>query len=156
MTFSSLKFPVCWTGFFSQFELDFYCLCSLQKSSSNWKKNPVQQTRNFKLANVKNQVQIDRGREARNQVLGWGGHISSVMEFQRWWVLKSKVFVQESTSSKKTLYFMNTMNYGLSKIAKIVLSKVIFYVKNQRNFFEFFFIDEYQLRRPLFVKNFFF
>ena len=29
--------------------------------------------------------------------------VSSVVEFQRWWVLKSKVFVQESTCSKEIL-----------------------------------------------------
>ena len=74
---SSLKNPVRRTGFFVYFELDFYCLCSLQKSSSKWgksivlyfrptifdsqPKNQVQQTRNFKLENVKNQVQIHRG-----------------------------------------------------------------------------------------------
>ena len=27
--------------------------------------------------------------------------VSSVMEFQRWWVLKSKIFAQKSTCSKK-------------------------------------------------------
>ena len=32
---SSLKNPVHRTGFFVYFELDFYCLCSLQKSG--WK-----------------------------------------------------------------------------------------------------------------------
>ena len=29
--------------------------------------------------------------------------ISSVVEFQRWWVLKSKLFAQESTCSKEIL-----------------------------------------------------
>ena len=41
-------------------ELDFYCLCNLQKSSSNLEKNLVHQTRDFKLENIKNQVQIDK------------------------------------------------------------------------------------------------
>ena len=38
---SSLKFNVWWTGFFSQFELNFYCLCSL--------KNPVQTRKKIQL-----------------------------------------------------------------------------------------------------------
>ena len=29
--------------------------------------------------------------------------ISSVVEFQRWWILKSKIFAQESTCSKEIL-----------------------------------------------------
>ena len=62
-------------------------------------------------------------------------HISSVVEFQRWWILKSNIFGQESTNSKD--FFLNpTMNYSLSKSAKIALSKSILYVKNQSNFFK--------------------
>ena len=45
-----------------------------------------------------------------------------------------------------------TMNYGSSKSAEIVLSKSIFYFKNQRNFFEKKIIEEYQFRRAFFVK----
>ena len=38
-------------------------------------------------------------------------NINSVVEFQRWWVLKSKVFGQESTYSMD--FFRNpSMNYG--------------------------------------------
>ena len=51
--------------------------------------------------------------------------VSSNVEFQRWWVLKSKIFGQESTYSKDP-----SMNYGSSTSAKIVLSKSIFDVKN--------------------------
>ena len=40
---SSLKNQVRGAGFFVYLELDFYCLCSLQKSSLKWKKNPVRQ-----------------------------------------------------------------------------------------------------------------
>ena len=32
-------------------------------------------------------------------------NISSVVEFQRWWVLKCKLFAQESTCSKETVVF---------------------------------------------------
>ena len=52
--FSVLDF---WSFKFDQ--MDFYCLCSLQKFSSNKEKYPAHQTQNFKLENVKNQVQID-------------------------------------------------------------------------------------------------
>ena len=31
------------------------------------------------------------------------GNVSSVVEFQRWWVLKIKLFAQESTCSKEIL-----------------------------------------------------
>ena len=37
-------------------------------------------------------------------------NISSVVEFQRWWVLKRKIFAQESTCSKKIL-IPTTLNY---------------------------------------------
>ena len=43
---------------FSQFELDFSAYCSLQNSSFNKTKNPVHQTRYFKLENFKNAVPI--------------------------------------------------------------------------------------------------
>ena len=60
-------------------------------------------------------------------------NVSSVVEFQRWWVIKCKIFAQESTCSKEFFYNNPTMNYGSSKSAKIVLSKSIFYVKNRWN-----------------------
>ena len=59
-------------------------------------------------------------------------YVSSIVEFWRWWVLKCKIFAQESTCSKE----ISTMNYGSSKSAKIVLSKSIFYVKNLQIFFK--------------------
>ena len=61
---------------------------------------------------------------------------SSVVEFQRWWVLKSQIFGQESTYSKYFFFFNLSMNYGSSKSAKIALSKSIFNVKNQLIFFQ--------------------
>ena len=57
--------------------------------------------------------------------------IASVVEFKRWWVLKSKIFGQESRFKE-----IPPMNDGSSKSAKIVLSKSIFHVKNQWNFFK--------------------
>ena len=56
--------------------------------------------------------------------------VSSVVEFQRRWVLKSMIFGQTSTYSRTTNVFCEFMNDSLSKSAKIVLSKLIFYVKN--------------------------
>ena len=32
-------------------------------------------------------------------------NVSSVVEFQRWWVLKCKLFAKESTCSKETVVF---------------------------------------------------
>ena len=62
---SNLKNLVRQTRFFVYFQLDFYCLCSLQKSSSKQKKkNPVHRTRFFKLSRyLKNQVEMDRAIE---------------------------------------------------------------------------------------------
>ena len=65
-------------------------------------------------------------------------NISSVVEFHRWWVLKSKLFGQESTCLqgkifKKILRLMTVRQ----KVPKLyVLSKSIFYVKNQPIFFK--------------------
>ena len=63
-------------------------------------------------------------------------NISSVVEFQKWWVLKGKIdYCQDSTYSED--FFLNSlMIYDSSKSAKIVLSKSIFNVKNQLNFFK--------------------
>ena len=43
--------------------------------------------------------------------------ICSVVKFQRWWVLKSKIFGQETIYSKEKKSLL--MNDGLSKSAKI-------------------------------------
>ena len=66
-------------------------------------------------------------------------NISSVVELQRWWVLKSKIFGQESTYSKEIFKKNWSMNDGSSQSAQIILLKSIFDVKNQPNF-SFFFI----------------
>ena len=63
-------------------------------------------------------------------------NVSSVVEFQRWWVLKCKIFAQELTCSKETIVFWEYGEHQFVKSAEIVLSKSIFYVKNQRNFFK--------------------
>ena len=67
LQFSNLKYPVWWTWFLVYFKLEFYRLQQAEKSSSNYEKNPVNQTRYFKLENCKNQVQIDRVSERSEQ-----------------------------------------------------------------------------------------
>ena len=69
-------------------------------------------------------------------------NISSVVEFQRWWVLKSKIFGQKSMVLKGNhcTYFEITGSTSFSKSAEIVRSKSIFYVN-------------ILYRRPFFVKN---
>ena len=69
-------------------------------------------------------------------LLGEYYNISSIVEFQRWWVLKSKVFGQESTYLKVFFLQNSSMNYGSSKSAKIFTQKSIFDVKNQLTFFK--------------------
>ena len=48
-------------------------------------------------------------------LLGLDINISSVVEFQRWWVLKSKILAQESTCSKEIL-IPTTLNYLWSSV----------------------------------------
>jgi hypothetical protein len=54
-------------------------------------------------------------------------NVNSAVDFQRRWVKKSKIFGQALTKSKTTNVFCKFMNDSLSKSAKIVLSKKIFY-----------------------------
>ena len=61
LQFPSLKYRVWWTWFLVYFKLEFYRLWQAEKSSSNYGKNPVDQTRYFKLEICKNQVQINKG-----------------------------------------------------------------------------------------------
>ena len=59
--------------------------------------------------------------------------------------------VDQHTHGKK-LKTIPSVNVGLSKSAKIVLSKSIFEVRNEEIFF-FSFISEYQIIRPFFGTN---
>ena len=72
-----LKNLVALDELFVFYKLDCYCLCSLQKSSSNYEKNPVHQTGNFTLENLKNPVQIDRGS---------GPYLPSLTVYTPWYV----------------------------------------------------------------------
>ena len=58
-----------------------------------------------------------------------GINVRSVVEFQRWWVLKNNIL-------KGYFFFNQSLNYVSSKSAKIILSKSIFDVKNQSHFFK--------------------
>ena len=57
---------------------------------------------------------------------GFFNNISSVVEFQRWWVLKSNIFGQESTYSwgKKSKKFLRGMSVH-QKLGIILESKVV-------------------------------
>ena len=81
---------------------------------------------------------------------------SSVVEFQRWWFLKSKIFAQESTCSKEI--WKNNFCRWITvhqKVAKLYFkccffrSKIVWNLKKK-------IILENQFRRPLFVKISFF
>ena len=71
--------------------------------------------------------------------------------------LKARFWAKNQHTQGIFFFLDSLMNFGSSKSAKILLSKSIFYVKNQQIFFShfFFFIQEYQFRRPFFVKNIF-
>ena len=60
-------------------------------------------------------------------------NVSSVVEFQRWWVLKSKTLAKNQNTQRKPLYFVNTGNASLSKIGhhfrKQIGSKKFFFTK---------------------------
>ena len=58
-------------------------------------------------------------------------NISSVVEFQRWWVLKSKIFCPRINMLK------GKKNLPMKKSSKIVLWKSIFYVRNRWIFLKF-------------------
>ena len=62
-----------------------------------------------------------------------GNNISSVVEFKRWWVLKSKILVKDEHTQMKNLKKNLSMNDSSTKIAKIVLLNSIFDVKSQQN-----------------------
>ena len=54
------------------------------------------------------------------------------------------IFAQKSIYLKENVLENPSMNYGLSKSAKVILSMSIFFVKISK---------EYQFRRPFFVKK---
>ena len=68
---------------------------------------------------------------------------------------KSKIFDQESLSSKENKEIL-MMNDRSTKSAKIVLSKKIFNIKNQKKKKKKKITDEYQFSGQFFVKNIFF
>ena len=81
------------------------------------------------------------------------------MEFQRWGVLKSKIYriyAHNSTCSKGEKSIILPMNYGSSKNTKIELGKLIFYViKMSESFRKTFSVKNINLGHQLLLKTFF-
>ena len=71
----------------------------------------------------------------RSENLG-GGMSVRLWNFKDGGSLNASFLPKNQHAQRKPLYFENTGSTSLSKSAKIVLSKSIFYVKNQRNFFK--------------------
>ena len=74
-------------------------------------------------------------------------NVSSVVEFQRWWVPKRNILGQKSTCAKE--YFLNTFHQ------KVPTSyfQIYFFASIIDGFLKSFSISEYQFRRPFFVKK---
>ena len=51
-------------------------------------------------------------------MVGVGSNISSVVEFQRWWVLKSKIFAMWWPSFKDFIWFFEMEEHGASEAHK--------------------------------------
>ena len=47
-------------------------------------------------------------------------NVNSVVEFQRWLVLKSKLFAQESTYSTREILILNSLNYLWSSLVGVL------------------------------------
>jgi hypothetical protein len=62
-------------------------------------------------------------------------NISLVVDFQRWWVLKSKTVGQESIYSKD-FFFNLSMNVSLSKIGHDFSNKVVQKLPEEKNVFD--------------------
>ena len=79
-------------------------------------------------------------------------NISSVLEFKRWWVLKSKVFGQESTSHQGKMFkkFLRVMRV-CQKLGVILESKVVQKLGLEKKVF-----NKWWSPRLIFLHNFFF
>ena len=84
-------------------------------------------------------------------------NISSVTEFQRWWVLKSKLFCQESTWHQGKIFkkILRVMTVH-QKVTKSYFQSQFWMSKINHFFSKKIFISEYQFRRPFFGENIFF
>ena len=78
--------------------------------------------------------------------------ISSVVEFQRWWVLKSKLFGQESTCHQGKIFekFLRVMTV-CQKLGVILESKVVQKLSLEKKVF-----NEYWSPRLIFLEKIFF
>ena len=78
--------------------------------------------------------------------------VSSVVEVQKWLVLKSKTFGQKQHAQRKQLYFENTMNVD---VCQNCTYKVNFVCQKLMEFFDCFFIWKYNLgNHPLLKTSF--
>ena len=88
--------------------------------------------------------------------LDLGLNISSVVEIQRWWVLKSKVFGQESTSSKEIVVFYEYNELRFVKKCQNCTFKVDFLCqKSTESFWIFFSLMNINLGDHFLIKTFF-
>ena len=79
--------------------------------------------------------QIKDHRTKFNQNVSLSTNISSVGEFQRWWVLKSKIFGQESTYTKD-LFFKSVDELQFIKKCQNRTFKVNFLCQKSTEFFQ--------------------
>ena len=75
--------------------------------------------------------------------------------FQSGGTKSERVLPKNQHTQKKVFNFENWTNGEVSKSAKIWLSNSIFYVKNQLNLSQFFFIEGYQFRSTFFASYIF-
>ena len=71
-----------------------------------------------------------------SKILNMYTYISSVVEFQWWWVLKSKLFAQESTCSKETVVFWEYGEHQFVKKCQNCTFKVNFGCEKLIEFFQ--------------------
>jgi hypothetical protein len=79
--------------------------------------------------------------------------VSSVVEFWRWWVLKCKIFAQESIHSKEIFSKQFCNELWFVKKCRNCTFKVNFLLTFSTEFFQKKVIEEYQFRRPFFEKK---
>ena len=96
----------------------------LSVDTQTWIRGKTNSEGYFTLQNKANGKLLTFGTSSQTKLAGLYNHIynniSSVVEFQRWWVLKSKLFCQVSTYSKEKIKKILTMNDSSTKSDKIV------------------------------------
>ena len=105
LPFSSLKFQVWWTGFFSSSNWIFAGYTGSKNPVQTRKKNPVHQTWNFKLENFKNEMQIDRR-------IGERTHIALIYHAFTVHYMRVFMYVTHKGSFTSTTYLQWCRNRG--------------------------------------------